>query len=364
MTRGGSQPVWWGWALALVALVPSGASAQTTRLQPIGPSPQQFSPTVPPGRSVFPGSTMVPPADIPNVAPSTQPLVVPQTVPLAPTQTVPLPPVQTVPTVPTGQVALTVSARFGRDMPITGGLTWRVFRTKPEANGAYQPVKEDKGASPTFVLPAGDYVVHVTLGLASAVRTVQLRGDTVKEVFDLPAGGLRLEGKVGDVRIPPGQVSFDVYQGSQFEVGDRRPIGSGVAVGDMLLVPEGTYYIVSNYGDGNAVVRSDIRVQAGKLTDVTVNHRAAIITLKLVSEQGGDALPNTAWSIVTTNGDVIFRDKIGAFPRVVLSEGEYQAIARNEGVSYEHPFKVVAGVDGEIEVTWRDKLAIRPGKVQ
>ena len=28
--------------------------------------------------------------------------------------------------------------------------------------------------------------------------------------------------------------------------------------GDVVLLPEGTYYIVSNYGDGNSVVRSDI----------------------------------------------------------------------------------------------------------
>ena len=54
--------------------------------------------------------------------------------------------------------------------------------------------------------------------------------------------------------------------------------------GDVVLLPEGTYYIVSNYGDGNSVVRSDVRVQTAKLTDVVVNHRAALITLKLVNE--------------------------------------------------------------------------------
>jgi hypothetical protein len=35
--------------------------------------------------------------------------------------------------------------------------------------------------------------------------------------------------------------------------------------GDVVLLPEGTYFIVSKYGDGNAVVRSDIRVQAASL---------------------------------------------------------------------------------------------------
>ena len=46
--------------------------------------------------------------------------------------------------------------------------------------------------------------------------------------------------------------------------------------GEVMLVPEGTYHIVSHYGDGNAVVRSDIRVQAARVTDVTVTHRAAV----------------------------------------------------------------------------------------
>ena len=99
-------------------------------------------------------------------------------------------------------------------------------------------------------------------------------------------------------------------------------------------------------------MRSDIRVQAGKLTDVTVTHRAAVITLKLVGEQGGEALANTAWSVLTPGGDTV-KESIGAFPRVVLSEGEYRAIAKNEGKMFERTFNVVNGVDGEVEVIAR-----------
>jgi hypothetical protein len=100
------------------------------------------------------------------------------------------------------------------------------------------------------------------------------------------------------------------------------------------------------------VVRSDIRVLAGKLTDVTVTHRAAVITLKLVGSKGGEALANTAWSVITPAGDVI-KEYNGAFPRVVLSEGEYRVIAKNEGKVFERPFNVTNGVDGEIEVIAR-----------
>jgi hypothetical protein len=263
-------------------------------------------------------------------------------------------PAQSVPQVPVGQVALVASARFGREVPqpISGGLLWRVYPAKPDATGVFRPVREDRTPTPTFVLPPGQYVVHVTFGLASAVRNVNLRSDTVREVFELSAGAIRLEGRVGDVRIPPTQISFDVYPGSQFDQRERSPLAQNVTTGDVVIVPDGLYYVVSNYGDGNAVVRSDIRIQAGKLTDVTITHRAAVITLKLVSEHGGEALANTNWSVLTPGGDVI-KESIGAFPKVILAEGDYRAIARYEGKNYERDFKVITGVDGEIEVLAR-----------
>jgi hypothetical protein len=254
--------------------------------------------------------------------------------------------------VPAGQVAMVLSARFGRDQPITGGLTWRIYPDRPDQNGVFRVIKEDKTSAPTLTMPPGSYVVHVSFGLASAAKAVVLRSDTVREVFEIPAGGLRVEGRVGDVRIPPGQLAFEVFRGSQFEQGEKQSLAQNVAAGDVVLLPEGIYHIVSNYGDSNAVVRSDIRLQSGKLTDVTVTHRAAMITLKLVSEKGGDPIANTAWSVLTPGGDVI-KESIGAFPRVVLGEGDYRAIARNEGKSYEREFKVITGVDGEVEVIAR-----------
>jgi hypothetical protein len=259
--------------------------------------------------------------------------------------------VHVTPTLAPGQSALALTARFGRDLPpINGGLHWRVFRV--EQNGTPRLVKEDKTPAPTFALPEGAYVVSAAFGLASATKVIQMRSESVKEVFEVPAGGLRIEGRVGDARIPHGQITFELYKGSQFEPGDKRPIATAIVTGDVMLVPEGTYYIVSNYGDANSTVRSDIRVQVGKLTDTIVNHRAAIITLKLVNDRGGEARANTQWSVLTPGGDVI-KESIGAFPRVILAEGEYRAIARNDNRAYEGAFRVLNGVDSEVEVIAR-----------
>lgn len=304
----------------------------------------------------------VPPASVPeapggamSLAPPSGPASIPSLpAPLTQPSLTVIPPVIAPPSASTpGQAVLSLTARYGKDLPvITSGLVWRVFSDRPDETGIFKMIREEHGATPNIVLPPGSYVVHVTLGLVSAVRPVTLKSETDRESFVLPAGGLRIEGRVGTSKIPQNQISFSIYKGSQFEVGERAALVPSVAAGDVALLPEGTYYIISNYGDANSVVRSDIRVQAGKLTDVIITHRAAVITLKLVSDKGGEALANTAWSVITPGGDVI-KESIGAFPRVVLSEGEYRAIAKNEGKVFERPFNVVNGVDGEVEVIAR-----------
>ena len=328
-------------ALALMLVWPAAVHAQmfTDRPPPVPPNAVPDAPSGP-AMNLAPPSG---PASIPSLpAPLTQPsiaVVPPVAAPPAPSTA--------------GQAVLSLTARYGKDLPvITNGLVWRVFADRPDETGTFKLIREERGATPNIVLPPGGYVVHVTLGLVSAVRPVTMKSETDRESFLLPAGGLRIEGRVGTSKIPQNQISFAIYKGSQFEVGERAALVPNVAAGDVALLPEGTYYIISNYGDANSVVRSDIRVQASKLTDVIISHRAAVITLKLVSDKGGEALANTAWSVITPGGDVI-KESIGAFPRVVLSEGEYRAIAKNEGKVFERPFNVVNGVDGEVEVIAR-----------
>lgn len=320
---------------ALAQMGPGGAAAFTGA--PSGGAPG-FSPD-------SPIQNLAPPAGV--LAPA----------PLQPPQFPDAPPQQALPPVPSGQGMLTMAARFGRDQPtITGGLVWRIYDGRAEPNGSFKLIREEKAAAPSLALPPGSYFVHVALGLANTAKPVQVRAnEQIRETFDVPAGALRIEGRVGDVKIPENQISFDLYQGSQFDGTDsydRRPLAQNMSSGDVVPLPEGTYYIVSNYGDGNSVVRSDIRVQTGRLTDITVTHRAAVITLKLVGQSGGEALANTAWSVITPGGDVI-KEAIGAFPRFVLAEGEYRALARNEGKMFEHEFRVITGVDGEVEVLAR-----------
>ena len=207
-------------------------------------SAQMFTdhpPPVPPASVPDPGSaiSLAPPsgpASIPNLpAPLTQPSV-------AAVPPVVAPPAASTP----GQAVLSLTARYGKDLPvITSGLVWRVFADRPDETGTFKLIREERGATPNIVLPPGSYVVHVALGLVSAVRAVTLKSETDRQSFLLPAGGLRIEGRVGASKIPQNQISFAIYKGSQFEVGERAALVPNVAAGDVVLVPEGTYYIIS-----------------------------------------------------------------------------------------------------------------------
>ena len=59
---------------------------------------------------------------------------------------------------------------------------------------------------------------------------------------------------------------------------------------------------------------------------------------------GAEALANTTFTVLTPGGDVI-RELIGAFPSLVLAEGEYVVIARHDSKVYQSTFQVRTGMD-------------------
>jgi hypothetical protein len=243
---------------------------------------------------------------------------------------------------------LTLSALLaGPGVPLQDGLTWRIFDDRGEGT---RPVivARSNDAEPHFTLPPGAYVATVTYGFASASKRIVLGGQSASDTLRVAAGALRLSGAVGDVKIAADQVSFAVFVpvGTNSE---GRLVRSGIRSGELLRLPEGTYHVVSTYGESNAIQRADLKVENGKVTEATLNHRAATVTLKLVAAPGAEAFAGTAFSVLTPGGDTI-REAIGAFPQVTLSEGDYVLIARHDGQVFSREFKVESGLDRDIEV--------------
>lgn len=234
--------------------------------------------------------------------------------------------------------------------PLDAGLVWRVFSAKPDENGTFRVLERSEEPSPVFQLASGNYVVHVAYGRAAMAKDIALSAGESSETLILNAGALRLAAVRADGEpIPANLVTYAVYSSEADQFGERKLILPAAEAGKVIRVNAGTYHIVSQYGDANAVVRADIKVEAGKLSNAVVSHQAARVTLKLVNESGGEALADTSWSVLTLDGDIV-TESVGAFPTHILAAGTYTIIASHGGKSYSRQFDVETGRAHEVEI--------------
>lgn len=270
---------------------------------------------------------------------------------------VPVPAPRPAPTAATDAIAaltsvpqpVSLNVRITQDgAPIPDGVVWRIFDTHPDANGELALVAKSDAGSPTVDLPPGEYVVHVAYGRAQTSEPLSVVPGANEKTFILDAGALRLNSAVtGDIAIPVGLLKFDVFTAG--EETDRALVAEGLKPNDIVTLNAGTYHIVSYFGATNAVVRADLRVEAGQLTDATLYHHASQVGFKLVSEEGGEAIADVEWTVKTTDGATIFSE-LGAFPSTVLAEGEYLVLAKQGSQVFNREFEVQAGSPREIEV--------------
>lgn len=238
--------------------------------------------------------------------------------------------------------------------PIENGLVWRIFDPTPGEDGKLKLIAASEGGSIDLDFEPGNYFIHVAFGRAGVTRKLSVveNEDVGKQQFVLDAGGLILKAVSGNNRrIPPQYLTFSIYSGEDqaAQDSDRQLVLEGVRPEVIVRLNEGTYHVVSNYGDINAVTRADLRVVKGKLTEVQMQHRAAEVRFKLVSKPGGEGIADTAWAIYSSSGDII-REMAGSSPRLILSEGDYTAIALHQSKEHASEFHVSPGQNKDVEV--------------
>jgi hypothetical protein len=145
----------------------------------------------------------------------------------------------------------------------------------------------------------------------------------------------------------------------RFEIFERDPdseeleLVAKASPGMVVRLAAGSYHIVSSYGGVNAIRTADFVVEPGKLTSITMEHGATGVTLKLVSQMGGEAIADTSWIVRSKSeegpGAEIFAG-VGAFPSMILANGKYVVEAEHRGRTFAREFAVDGGTDREIEV--------------
>ena len=271
------------------------------------------------------------------------------------------------PTPQPGKAVLHLSAALsGQADPLRAGLHWRLYPARMDIDGGRSLVAESTAAQPTFTVPPGDYVAHVAFGLAGETKRVTLGEEERSDRLTLNAGAVKIVGTLAEAAIPPTRLAIEIFVPKGHNP-EGKLVDAKAAAGEIIGLPEGPYHIVSTYlesgaggaagaGKGvnppaptNSIVAADIKVPSGKVIDLTMRHRFATLTLKLVNAPGAEALANTSFTVLTPGGDLI-RELIGAFPSIVLAEGEYVVIARHDQKTYQTTFQVQSALDRDVEV--------------
>jgi hypothetical protein len=235
---------------------------------------------------------------------------------------------------------------------IEQGLVWRVYEETNLAERRGKLLFTERNATPLVALKPGNYIINAAFGRANLTRKIAVTDAPATapkvEKFVLNAGGLRVSAMIGNKPAPPGSVSYSILT-DRDQADDRRVILSVSKPGLVVRLNAGIYHIVSTYGDANAIVRSDVTVEAGKLTEASIQHTFAKVSFKLVERAGGEALPDTQWTIQTPEGGIV-KESVGALPSHTLAPGTYTVVARNQNRAFRRDFTVQDGQSTEIEV--------------
>lgn len=249
---------------------------------------------------------------------------------------------------PEGHLTLTARLMLGGES-IHDGLFWYVYNATLGENDRLLLVASQAGGEGVFDLDSGSYVVAVSFGHARAMRRVEIKdGQSLHEDFNLNAGAINLDAVLANGHINEKQLSFSLYKDDRAN-DETGLIMDNIKPRSLVRLAAGTYHVVSYYGASNAIASSNIQVSAGKIAQMTLQHQAAQITLKLVRRAGGEAIADTSWSIADSYGDIIY-ETAGAYASLILAEGDYVVTARNKDLIYQKEFSVSSGQDKNVDV--------------
>ena len=180
---------------------------------------------------------------------------------------------------------------------------------------------------------------------------------------------MRIGRTISAAPIDPANLSLSIYVPERNNA-QAKLVYAKARLGEVIGVPEGAYHIVSTYLDtvgvgtlglGKAGRRRQ-RARAHQLDRFRrcpcrgrqdcrcdPGHRFAKLTIKLVKAPGAARSPTRPLRCSRPGGDII-RELIGAFPSLVLAEGEYVVIARHDAKTYQSTFNVQSGLDQDVEV--------------
>lgn len=234
-----------------------------------------------------------------------------------------------------GREGLELSARLSDE----GGLIQRPIDWRIRS-AAGEPVFAGQVGIADVALPPGDYRIEARYGNAALTRDLTLlEGNRLIVSFVLDVGGLRVLPRLKGLGFPEVDTESLVYAADGRRRGEL--ITTSTVPGEIIRVEAGLYRIESRFAAGNAVAVTDVKVKAGLMSAVEIDHVAGLARLSAGRE--------VRWTVTGADG-VALEAIEGATAKLVLKPGPYTALADSNGQTQARTFTIEAGQAIEILV--------------
>lgn len=228
---------------------------------------------------------------------------------------------------PLEAAALRVTVRDLKDGPASASA---LVTLRAEAAGANQPARPmwiGRAREADFVVPPGNYRVHVSESLTELDEAVTLAaGNIVNKDIVMNAGHLELTAAAKPEGEPLEGVTFLIAKDDPEAPEGRREIARSAALKPTFALPAGTYYVTAR--TGSAEVRQRVAIGAGDNVKRSISLGLAKLSvgaeLAAGKKEGSAALP-----------------KLSIATRILSLDGEPHEVARSTTLAPE--FTLAAG---------------------
>lgn len=228
-------------------------------------------------------------------------------------------------------------------------MVYRIHKISDRTGAVGQEVVRTAAHHPQIRLPSGDYLIHAQHDLAEVSERATVQpGRLTRKIINMNTGALRISSKFsGATQKFKNHVSYKIYQGSPETGGGRREIARTTRTGKTFRLTAGDYVVAGRLGNLNATIETKVTVLAGRLTEVELEHNAALVSFAFVKKQGGQPEQNVFWMLLDDSGQELWRTSRPT-PRFALAKGNYRAVAEISGKRLNKRFTVNAGEEKRV----------------
>jgi len=256
-----------------------------------------------------------------------------------------------------GSEGLQLVARLASNSPpLSANIKWEIYNFTKSSDGNRAQILTSDVARPNLPLAPGKYIVRAVFGVSSTAKVIKISpAQITSATFVLNTGGIRVKPVLIAGKPPAGKVPRQWIYLAPTPKNPNAPrfIATADDPDQIHQLNAGTYELVSKFGTANAVVKTNVTVSPGLLTEVEISHKAGIVRFKLFKKQrGGEELNGVVWKLFDDEGNEV-ASNLAASSGEIVAPGRYKVSAKYNGNTYTRMFRIKPGRTKLVQVIAR-----------